>query len=183
MRNKKSNRLLVISRLVGCSGVFACMLAAIIYLLQQVNNPESTFNPVNLYIIAVLAVVFVAVAFALRVASNRAAMEAEDDLDVSEVVEDAVDEVLDSYNEATETIGEAVEEAAEDVENAVAEATLTSRLQLTPERKEKIVKVVKKNAPVILAVVATAAVSVALHNSSKNRQKAKVRRSILDLLY
>lgn len=183
MRNKKSNRLLILSRLVGFSGVFACMLATIVYLLLQVSNPDNAFDPVNLYIIAVLAVVFVAVAIALRVLSNRAALEGEDDLDISEVVEDAVDEALDSYDEAADVIDEVVDETAEEVEDAVAEATLTNKFQLTPEKKEKIVKAVKKNAPVVLAVVATAAVSVALHNSSKNRQKAKVRRSILDLLY
>lgn len=181
MRNMKSNRLLIISRLVGISGVFACMLATIVYLLLQVNGTANSFNPANLYIIAILAVVFVAVAFALRAMSNYIALRAEDDLDVCEVVEDAVDEALDSYGEASDTVVDAVEETAEAEEGA--EAAQTSRLQLTPEKKEKIVKAVKKNAPVVLAVVATAAVSIALHNSSKNRQKAKVRKSILDLLY
>ena len=184
MRNMKSNRLLIISRLVGISGVFACMLTAIIYLLLQINGDANSFNPVNLYIIAGLCVVFVAVAILLRALSNRAAMDAEDELDVDEVVEDAVDEVLDSYDEVADTVVDAVEETEEAaVESEVVETAPKSGLQLTPEKKEKIVKAVKKNAPVVLAVVATAAVSVALHKSAKNRQKAKVRRSILDLLY
>jgi low affinity Fe/Cu permease len=186
MRNVKSNRLLVISRLVGASGVFACMLAAIVYLLLQVNGTANSFNPANLYIIAALAVVFVAASLALRAVSNRIALESEDDLDTIEVVEDAVDEELDSCDEVAEAIVE-VEDEDEDeteaVEGTVAEVAQPSKLQLTPEKKEKIVKTVKKNAPVILAVVATAAVSVALHNSAKNRQKKKVRQSILDLLY
>ena len=105
---------------------------------------------------------------------------AEDGEDAEEVVEDAVDEVLDSYDEADETVVDAVEtdEAA-----VVETAPEKSGFQLTPEKKEKIVKAVKKNAPVILAVVATAAVATAMHKSAKNRQKAKVRRSLLDLLY
>ena len=182
MSNMKSNRLLITSKLVGIIGVFACMLTAIIYLLLQVGGDANTFEPVSIYIIAGLCVVFVAVSVLLRVMSNRAAAESEDEaVDVDEVVEDAVDEVLDSYDETVET----VEEVAEAVEDEVVEAApqATSGLQLTPEKKEKIVKAVKKNAPVVLAVVATAAVSVALHKSAKNRQKAKVRKSILDLLY
>lgn len=179
MSNMRSNRLLVASRLVGIIGVFACMLTAIIYLLLQVGSDANTFNPVSIYIIAALCVVFVALSVVLRVLSNRTALE-EDDLDVEEVVEDAVDEVLDSYDEADETVVDEVET----VEDAVVEtAPQTSGLQLTPEKKEKIVKAVKKNAPIILAVVATAVVTGAIHNASKNRQKAKVRKSILDLLY
>jgi ABC-type proline/glycine betaine transport system permease subunit len=184
MRNKKSKVLLVVSRLVGFGGVFACMLAAIVYLLGQVNGSNDT--PVDLgalYIIAVLAVVCVVVGVALRIASHRAAKAESDDLDISEVVEDAVDEILDSYDEAVDTIGETVGEAVEEVEDAVVDAAQASKFLLTPERKEKIVKAVKKNAPVVLAVVATAAVSVALHNSAKEKQKARVRKNILDLLY
>ena len=184
MRNVKSNRLLAISRLVGASGVFACMLAAIVYLLLQVNGTADSFNPANLYIIAILAVVFVAASVAMRAVSNRIALGAEDDLETVEVVEDAVDEELDSCDEVADDIVEAEKDSVEALEEGtVAEDAQTSKLQLTPEKKEKIVKAVKKNAPVILAVVATAAVSVALHNSAKNRQKNKVRKSILDLLY
>lgn len=182
MRNAKSNRLLIISRLVGVSGVFACMLSAIIYLLLQVNGTAHSFSPMNIYIIAGLAVAFVAVAVILRAMSNRAAMES-DDFEISEVVEDAVEEVLDPEEETAEIPVEAVEEAEETEEVAVTETTQKSGLQLTPEKKEKIVKAVKKNAPVILAVVATAAVSVALHNSAKNRQRKKIRRNFLDMLY
>ena len=179
MSNMKSNRLLVASRLVGIVGVFACMLTAIIYLLLQVGSDAGSFNPVSIYIIAALCVVFVALSVLLRVSSNRAAA-AEDGEDAEEVVEDAVDEVLDSYDEADETVVDTVEtdEAA-----VVETAPEKSGFQLTPEKKEKIVKAVKKNAPVILAVVATAAVATAMHKSAKNRQKAKVRRSLLDLLY
>lgn len=181
MRNVKSNRLLVISRLVGASGVFACMMTAIVYLLLQINGTADSFNPAHLYIIAALAVVFVAASMALRAVSERVALESEDEADAIEVVEDAVDEALDSCDEVAEEIVEA--DDAEAIDGDVAEVAQTSKLQLTPEKKEKIVKTVKKNAPVILAVVATAAVSVALHNSAKNRQKKKVRQSILDLLY
>ena len=110
MRNVKSNRLLVISRLVGASGVFACMLAAIVYLLLQVNGTANSFNPANLYIIAALAVVFVAASLALRAVSNRIALESEDDLDTIEVVEDAVDEELDSCDEVAEAIVEVEDE-------------------------------------------------------------------------
>ena len=187
MRNVKSNRLLVISRLVGCSGVFACMLAAIIYLLLQVTGDSGSFNPGSLFIIGALAVVFVVIAVVLRVMSNRAAKEAEDELEISEVVEDAVEEVIDSCVDAVDTICEAVDEAVEEVgetvEETAEEVASKGILQLTPEKKEKIVKAVKKNAPVVLAVAATAAVSIAMHNSAKQRQKAKVRKSILDLLY
>ena len=178
MSNLKSNRLLVASRLVGIIGVFACMMAAIVYLLLQVGSGASTFDPVSLYIIAALSVVFIALSVALRVMSNRAALK-EDDMDVEEVVEDAVDEVLDSYDEADETVVDAVEA----VEDAVVETAPQTSGLLAPDRKEKIVKAVKKNAPVVLAVVATAVVAGAMHNASKNRQKAKVRRSFLDLFY
>ena len=179
MNNMKSNRLLVASRLVGIVGVFACMLTAIIYLLLQVGSDANSFNPVSIYIIAALCVVVVALSVLLRVMSNRAAM-VEDDEDADEVVEDAVDEVLDSYDEADETV---VEEIDTDENDVVEAAPETSGFQLTPEKKEKIVKAVKKNAPVVLAVVATAVVATAMHNSAKNKQKAKVRKSILDLLY
>ena len=183
MRNAKSNRLLVISRLVGCAGVFACMLAAIIYLLMQVNGDAGSYNPVSLYIIAALAVVVVVIAVVLRVMSNRAAKEETgDELEIGEVVEDAVEEVLETCADAAESICETLDEAVEEVEETVEEAASKGILQLTPEKKEKIVKVVKKNAPVVLAVAATAAVSIALHNSAKQRQRAKVRKSILDLL-
>ena len=176
MNNMKSNRLLVASRLVGIVGVFACMLTAIIYLLLQVGSDANSFNPASIYIIAALCVVVVALSVLLRVMSNRAAM-VEDDEDADEVVEDAVDE---SYDDADETVVDAVDTD----ETAVVEtAPETSGFQLTPEKKEKIVKAVKKNAPVVLAVVATAVVATAMHNSAKNRQKAKVRKSILDLLY
>ena len=183
MSNMKSNRLLVASRLIGIVGVFACMLTAIVYLLLQVGSDANTFNPVSIYIIAALCVVFVALSVLLRVMSNRAAAVVEDEEDADdEVVEDAVDEVLDSYDEADETVVDVVETEAE--EDAVVEAAPeTSGFQLTPEKKEKIVKAVKKNAPVVLAVVATAVVATAMHNSAKNKQKAKVRKSILDLLY
>jgi hypothetical protein len=181
MRNEKSNRLLVLSRLIGISGVFACMMAAIVYLLLQVVGVAGVYSPVSLYIIAVLAVAFVAAALVLRAMSNAAA-RAEDAFEVSEVVEDAVDEVLetcaDAADEACETVEEIVEEAA-----PVEEATSKGILQLTPEKKEKIVKAVKKNAPVILAVAATAAISIAVSNSAKEKERARVRKSILDLLY
>ena len=183
MNNMKSNRLLVASRLVGIVGVFACMLTAIIYLLLQVGSDAGSFNPVSIYIIAALCVVFVALSVLLRVSSNRAAA-AEDGEDAEEVVEeDTVDEeeVLDSYDEAVETVVDAVE--TEEEAPVVEAAPETSGFQLTPEKKEKIVKAVKKNAPVVLAVVATAVVATAMHKSAKNRQKAKVRKSILDLLY
>ena len=184
MRNKKSKVLLVVSRLIGIGGVFACMLAAIVYLLGQVGNTNGDPNMGMVIVYAVIAVVCAVAGIVLRIASHRAAVAAEDDdLDISDVVEDAVDEVLDSYDEAVDAIGEAVGEAVEEVEDAVVEVAETSKFLLTPERKEKIVKAVKKNAPVVLAVVATAAVSVALHNSAKEKQKAKVRRNILDLLY
>ena len=183
MRNKKSKVLLVVSRLIGIGGVFACMLAAIVYLLGQVGNTNGDPNMGMVIVYAVIAVVCAVAGIVLRIASHRAALAAEDDLDIGEVVEDAVDEVLDSYDEAVDAIGEAVGEAVEEVEDAVVEVAETSKFLLTPERKEKIVKAVKKNAPVVLAVVATAAVSVALHNSAKEKQKAKVRRNILDLLY
>ena len=182
MSNMKSNRLLVASRLVGIVGVFACMLTAIIYLLLQVGGEAGSFNPVSIYIIAALCVVVVVISALLRVMSNRAAA-VEDDEDADEVVEDAVDEVLDSYDEADETVVDAVEAEETDEEAVVEAAPETSGFQLTPEKKEKIVKAVKKNAPVVLAVVATAVVATAMHNSAKNKQKAKVRRSILDLLY
>jgi NADH:ubiquinone oxidoreductase subunit 6 (subunit J) len=183
MRNAKSNRLLVISRLVGSLGVFACMLAAVIYMMLTVSGNAGEYNPVNIYIIAALAVVFVVIAVILRVMSNRAAKEAEDELDISEVVEDAVEEVLETCADAVDSICDTVDETVEDVEETVVEAASQGMLQLTPEKKEKIVKAVKKNAPVVLAVAATAALSIALHNSAKQRQQAKVRKSILDLLY
>ena len=184
MRNEKSNRLLAISRLVGASGVFACMLAAIVYLLLQVNGTADSFNPANLYIIAILAVVFVAASVAVRAVSNRLALSEEDDLETVEVVEDAVDEELDSCDEVADAIVEAEDDSAEALEEGtVAEVAQTSKLQLTPEKKEKIVKTVKKNAPVVLAVVATATVSAMVYGAAKNRQKAKIRKSILDLLY
>ena len=182
MRNEKSNRLLVISRLIGVSGVFACMMAAIIYLLLFVADVAGKFSPVSLYIIAALAVVFVAIALILRAMSNAAA-RAEDDFETSEVVEDAVEEELDTVADPVDTIYEEVEETAEDVNGTAEQATSKGILQLTPEKKEKIVKTVKKNAPVILAVAATAAVSVAVSNSAKRRERDRVRRSILDLLY
>ena len=184
MRNKKSKGLLITSKLIGFGGVFACMLALIIYMFGFANGTaDGSFNVGGVYIIAALAVVCVVVGVALRIASNRAAKAEEDDLDVSEVVEDAVDEILDSYDEAVDAIGETVGEAVEEVEDAVVDAAQASRFLLTPERKEKIVKAVKKNAPVVLAVVATAAVSVAMHKSAKEKEKARVRRNILDLLY
>ena len=187
MRNEKSNRLLVISRLVGFSGVFACMMAAIVYLLLQVMGVAGVFNPVSLYIIAALAVVFVAVALILRAASNRAAkveVVDEDELgEVSEVVEDAVEEVLDDYADTVDTISDIVDETIDEVEDTLVEAASKGILQLTPEKKEKIVKTVKKNAPVVLAVAATAAISIALNKSAQEKQRARVRKSILDLLY
>ena len=181
MRNEKSNRLLVLSRLIGISGVFACMMAAIVYLLLQVVGVAGVYNPVSLYIIAVLAVAFVAVALILRAMSNAAA-RAEDAFEVSEVVEDAVEEVLETCADAA---GDADDTVVETVEEVVPADKATSQgiLQLTPEKKEKIVKTVKKNAPVILAVAATAAISIAVSNSAKEKERARVRKSILDLLY
>ena len=183
MRNMKSNRLLVLSRLVGISGVLACMMAAIVYLLLQVAGVAGVYNPTSLYIIAALAFAFVVAAFILRAMSNSIAKE-EDELELSEVVEDAVDEeVLDTDAEPVEPVVEAVEEAVEEVQAPVEEAPSKGILQLTPEKKEQIVKTVKKNAPIVLAVAATAAVSIALSNSAKRRERDRVRRSILDLLY
>ena len=181
MRNEKSNRLLVLSRLIGISGVFACMMAAIVYLLLQVVGVAGVYNPVSLYIIAVLAVAFVAVALILRAMSNAAA-RAEDAFEVSEVVEDAVEEVLETCADAA---GDADDTVVETVEEVVPADKATSQgiLQLTPEKKEKIVKTVKKNAPVILAVAATAAISVAVSKSARQKERARVRKTILDLLY
>ena len=182
MRNEKSNRLLVLSRLIGFSGVFSCMMAALVYLLLQVVGIAGVYNPVSLYIIAALAVVFVAVALVLRAMSNAAA-RAEDAFETSEVVEDAVDEVLEVCADAAEDADEMVEEIVEEAEPVAEEETSKGILQLTPETKEKIVKTVKKNAPVILAVAATAAISAVVSNSAKEKERARVRKSILDLLY
>ena len=186
MRNAKSNRLLVLSRLVGISGVFACMMAAIVYLLLQITGVAGVYNPTSLYIIAVLAVVFVAIAFILRAMSNHAAKAEQNELELSEVVEDAVEEVLETDADLEESDLDVVDEIVEEVENAEEseeEAPSKGILQLTPEKKEQIVKTVKKNAPIVLAVAATAAVSIALSNSAKRRERDRVRRSILDLLY
>ncbi len=182
MRNEKSNRLLVLSRLIGFSGVFSCMMAALVYLLLQVVGIAGVYNPVSLYIIAALAVAFVAVAFVLRAMSNAAA-RAEGAFETSEVVEDAVDEVLEVCADAAEDADEMVEEIVEEAEPVAEEETSKGILQLTPEKKEKIVKTVKKNAPVILAVAATAAISAVVSNSAKEKERARVRKSILDLLY
>lgn len=186
MRNAKSNRLLVLSRLVGISGVFACMMAAIVYLLLQITGVAGVYNPTSLYIIAVLAVVFVAIAFTLRAVSNRAAKAEQNELELSEVVEDAVEEVLETDADLVDSDSDELDEIVEEiegVEETIEEAPSKGILQLTPEKKEQIVKTVKKNAPVVLAIAATAAVSIALSNSAKRRERDRVRRSILDLLY
>ena len=96
--------------------------------------------------------------------------------EINEAVEEIVDEVVEDLGEDVEV----VEETDSCCEKC---AAIRSKLTMSPETKEKVVATVKKNIPVIVAVVATAAVTSALAKSAQEKKKAKARKTLLDFFY
>lgn len=182
MENRKANRLIIASKLIGIIGVIACCIAAVVYMvLHELGNEMKFiggFKPEYLYILAGVAVFFAVLAIILRVIGNACAKRAAEN--EVEVVDDDVFE--DDFEEEDD-----IEEVAES--NVALEEGTTGKTgacsllkgKITPETKEKIVATVKKNAPVIIAVAATATVSAVIAKLASDRKSAKIRRNLLDL--
>lgn len=188
MEKSKSRSLKVAANVVCIVGLLACLLGAIVYMILHELDVEIAFiGPFaweHLYYVAALAGLFIIIALVLRIAGNVAAKkealareaaaneiaEAEDECDEAECCEDAEAEV-------------ACEEAPEAPAKTNYLLSVLKGKGISPETKEKVVATVKKNAPVILAVAATATVSMLLAKSAKEKRKARVRKNILDLLY
>lgn len=183
MENNKSRKLKLASRLIGYIGFFACLIAAVIYFaIHQLDNEVAGgFKWEHLYIIAAAAGAFILIAIVLRILSNvvarRALVEAE--AEINEIEEEEIEEMIEACCEETEEDEEAEEEAPAESKGVVA----IIKGKLTPENKEKIVAAVKKNAPVIIAVAATATAAVVIGKAINDSKKAKIRRNILKLLY
>ena len=186
MENNKSRKLKLASRLVGYIGFFACLIAAVVYFAihQLGKEVAGGFQWTHIYIIAAAAGAFILIAIVLRILSNVAARRAlaEEEEEVNEVEEEAAEEVIEICCEEEEA--ECEEDAEEETPVAEKVGVVTIiKGKLTPENKEKIVAAVKKNAPVIIAVAATATAAVVIGKAVSDSRKAKIRRNILDLLY
>jgi len=189
MENNKSRGLKVASRLVGYIGVAVCMIAAIAYLLMHQLGYQikfiGAFEWTHIIYVGAVALGFILIAVILRIASRVAAKKAvdvEEDNCIEEVVEEdvnCVEEVCEEC-ESCESC-EAVEEAAD--ATGKCKVCQVIKEKLSPENREKIVAAVKKNAPVIVAVAATATAAVVIGKIVSDRKKAKIRRHLLDLLY
>ena len=199
MEKSKSRSLKVASNVVWIVGLLACLLGAIVYMILHELDVEIAFiGPFeweHLYYVAALAGVFIIIALILRIAANVAARK--EALAVEAEANESADAEEDDKVEAECCKNETEDSMAD--EGAVAEleceaipavpaktnyllSVLKSK-SISPETKEKVVATVKKNAPVILAVAATATVSILLAKSAKEKRKAKIRKNILDLLY
>lgn len=203
MQSNKSRKLCIASWLVGLIGCGACAIGAIAYMIMHFAGYQliavGPFKWAHLYIVAAAAGVFILVAVALRIASNltrekATVTDADDDEILDDTVEDENEE--DACKECDENCDECDEncevsdENCEETESDKAAETVPEKKnvieiikgKLTPENKEKIVKTVKKAAPVIVAVAATAIVTSAIHKAAAEKRQAKIRKSIFDLL-
>ena len=176
MRNTKNNGWKVAANIVFYGGVMACMLAAIAYLLlpNVVADPKTgPFEIMNIVYIAIVAVAFTLIAIVLRLIGNAADKKAVE-VEINEAVEEIVEEVVEDLEE----------EVAEETDGCCEKcAAIRSKLTMSPETKEKVVATVKKNIPVIVAVVATAAVTTAIAKSAQEKKRAKARKTLLDFFY
>lgn len=177
MKNCKSRKFKVISNMIGYIGVSVCLICAVVYLiLHQLADPQriGAFELGALILLAMIAVEVILVAFVFRIiAIAHARKERAAEINVA-AVEEAVNEVaLESVTFREETVGKP--ESPKQAQTGV----LLKNGKLTPEGKEKIVATVKKNAPVIAAVAATAAVCTVVGVAVHRRKKAKLRNSIL----
>lgn len=182
MEKSKSRSLKVAANVVCIVGLLACLLGAIVYMILHELDIEIAFiGPFeweHLYYVAALAGLFIIIALILRIAGNIAARKEAlaCEAEANEIAEE------DDETECCENEEAECEEAPAPAKTNYLLSVLKGK-GLSPEAKEKVVATVKKNAPVILAVAATATVSMLLAKSAKEKRKARVRRNILDLLY
>ncbi|MBE6634213.1 MAG: hypothetical protein E7620_07745 [Ruminococcaceae bacterium] len=190
MRVTKNNGWKVASNIVGYGGVVLCCVAALVYVILHLNGIEMEFigpyKVENLYYIGGVAVAFIVIGIVLRLIGNAVAKKALD-VEINEAVEEIVEEVVEDLGdeiEVEEVVEEPVVEEVEEVDPMCQKcAAVRAKLTMTPETKEKVVATVKKSIPVIVAVVATAAVTTALNRAANEKKKAKARKTLLDFFY
>lgn len=150
METKKSKKLRTASRLIGYIGVAICLLLIGLQVYGLVWNEGSlqipvpftevallfTFEWLWVYVTAGVAALIIVIAAILRAASAKAKKAAP----VAATKGDKVRAVV-------ATAKEKVQSAKEKVQNM--------NLQINEETKEKVTNFVKKNSPVIIAVLAT----------------------------
>lgn len=177
MNNSKSRKFKIISNLIGYIGVSVCLICAVAYLiLHQLADPMTVgpFRWEALALLVALAVEAVLVALVFRIVGIALAKR-----------ERAAR--VNVIKESTEVALEAIsfqEESPAQTQTSKAPAKKQNPQyvkdgRLTSEGKEQIVATVKKNAPVIAAVVTTAAVCTVVGVALHKRKKAKLRNSIL----
>ena len=192
MDNKKSRSLRLASRLVGYLGVFASLIGALSYVIMHEMGYQlvgvGPFRWQHLYVVAAFAGLVILVAVILRIISNavktRSAENEEVNCEVCDEEEcDECDETECEDDACNEGDCEEIE-IAEDGE-AAESCTVCDLIKgrITPETKEKIVATVKKNAPVIVAVAATAIVTAAISKAAAKKKQEKIRQSLLRLFY
>ncbi len=194
MDNRKSRSLRLASRLIGYIGVFASLIGALAYVIMHEMGYQlvgvGPFRWQHLYVVAAFAGVIIVVAVILRIISNAVKTRSVEDEEVNcEVCDEDEENVEDDGEECCDVEGcnedegdevEIVEDAEQSTGSAVRDLL---RGKIDPETKEKIVTTVKKNAPIIAAVAATAVVTAVIAKASADKKKAKLRRSILSLFY
>ncbi len=188
MENSKSRKLVVASWLVGLIGCGACAIGAIAYMIMHFAGYQlrvvGPFKWEHLYVVAIAAGVFIVAAVILRIIAIAAKKNALANIEECEIIEEESndEEVCDEICEECTEICED-EEAAEEAVPAPKGVIAIIKGKLTPENKEKIVAAAKKAAPVIAAVAATVVVTTVISKAAADRKQAKIRRSILKLLY
>ena len=177
MNNSKSRKFKIISNLIGYIGVSVCLICAVAYLiLHQLADPMAVgpFRWEALILLVALAIEVILVALVFRIVGIALAKK-----------ERAAR--VNVIKENTEVALEAISFKEEAPAPVTAPKTPAKKQnacymkdgRLTPEGKERIVATVKKNAPVIAAVVTTAAVCTVVGVALHKHKKAKLRNSIL----
>lgn len=204
MENKKSKRLLAIAKWIFVIGFIACAAGAIGYLVMHELGYQikfiGAFQVEHLLYVAGLFLVFCLFALIFLIAgriarSHESAPEAEAVNDYTEQEDEKIEqtcckeEVAEAEGDAATSVEVEVvaDENAEDAEKVSDKkahfVTMLKNKSIDPETKEKVIATAKKVAPVVVAVAATATVSAVLCKMSNEKKKAKIRRSLLDLLY
>lgn len=201
MKSTKSAKLRTASRLIGYIGIGACLLAACLYLLlheianETLESMMGTFDIGSLLYVGIAAGVFLVIAIILRAASASAARaEAyEAELAAARAAQEAAEKEAAEKAAAEQAAldAAAAEQAALDAEAARKAEEKAAALaggktfvayigrNIPDKQKEAMAKVgafTKKNAKVIVAVAATAAVMTAI--SKRKAEKETTRRRL-----
>lgn len=203
MKNMKAVRLHIAGRIVGFGGVFACLAAAIIWLIL-VQTESLPYNPItwngkdylsiDLAIVAVIAIVFAVVGLILYAAGNHAeyaeeektyvATDSDDTGDTA--TEEETDDALFAVNTDETSDAESDEMTDEEPEEekkkpAVVNFIETKAKEYIPEERlekiQSVTKTVQKNAKIILPIAGTVIVAAVLAGSAKKKKQENIRKS------